>query len=403
MKLLESTFEKALGGQTLEEDEVARLLAVPTGKPLKDLFAVARAVRERIFDNHIFLYGFIYFSTYCKNNCNFCLYRRRNEVAPRYRKPIGDILDVARALEDDGVHLLDLTMGEDRFYTQNGGERLLELVAKVRGAVSLPLMVSPGLLNTELLSQLVRRGVDWYACYQESFSRRLFARLRKGQGFDKRLDAKVNAVRAGMLLEEGLLVGVGESPADIGAAIEAMKNLQASQVRAMTFRPQRNTPMGNWQPPDSLDELRLIATLRLCFPDKLIPASLDVDGLDGLRARINAGANVVTSVIPPEYGLAGVARAHLDIEERQRTASSVISVLREMGLRVASASTYRHWVEKERETIGRKGCVRTIASKQTKMPVLSSHPSSSSVKNATFGTEGKARLLKKGYTHGITQ
>ncbi len=354
MKALESIFERSLCGQLLNQSEVAALLATPPGKPLEDLFAVARAFRERSFGNHVFIYGFIYFSTYCQNYCNFCLYRQCNQSAPRYRKPIEDILDVAKALEDDGVHLLDLTMGEDRFYTRNGGERLLELVARVREAVAVPLMISPGVINAELLRATAEQGLDWYACYQETFNERLFSRLRKGQDFNSRLKAKVQARQAGFLLEEGLLVGVGETPVDIGAAIEAMRDLQASQVRAMTFRPQRGTPMADWQPPDSLDELRLIATLRLCFPDKLIPASLDVDGLDGLRARLNAGANVVTSVIPPRHGLAGVSRARLDIEDSQRTVSSVMSVIKRLGLKIAPILTYQQWIKKEKSRFYRQ-------------------------------------------------
>lgn len=49
--------------------------------------------------------------------------------------------------------------------------------------------------------------------------------------------------------------------------------------------------------------------MRLLFPDKLIPASLDVDGISGLELRLMAGANVVTSIIPPNEGLAGVAQS----------------------------------------------------------------------------------------------
>ncbi len=112
--------------------------------------------------------------------------------------------------------------------------------------------------------------------------------------------------------------------------------------------------MANWQAPDSLDELRLIATLRLCFPDKLIPASLDVDGLDGLRARLNAGANVVTSVIPPRHGLAGVSRARSDIEDSQRTVSSVASVIKGLGLKIAPILTYQRWIKKEKRRFFRQ-------------------------------------------------
>lgn len=354
MKAFESIFERNVCGQPLNQSEVAALLATPPGKPLEDLFSVARAFRERSFGDQIFIYGFIYFSTYCQNYCNFCLYRRCNQSAPRYRKPIGDILDVARVLEDDGVHLLDLTMGEDPFYVQNDGKRLLDLVARVREAVAVPLMISPGVINAELLRAMAEQGLDWYACYQETFNERLFSRLRKGQDFNRRLKAKVQARQAGFLLEEGLLLGVGENSGDLHLALEHMEKLRPSQVRAMTFRPQRGTPMANWHAPDSLDELRLIATLRLCFPDKLIPASLDVDGLEGLRARLNAGANVVTSVIPPRHGLAGVSRARLNIEDSQRTVSSVTSVIKGLGLKIAPILTYQQWIEKEKRRFYRQ-------------------------------------------------
>jgi methylornithine synthase len=215
-------------------------------------------------------------------------------------------------------------------------------------------MISPGVINAELLRAMAEQGLDWYACYQETFNERLFSRLRKGQDFNRRLKAKVQARQAGFLLEEGLLLGVGENSGDLHLALEHMEKLRPSQVRAMTFRPQRGTPMANWHAPDSLDELRLIATLRLCFPDKLIPASLDVDGLEGLRARLNAGANVVTSVIPPRHGLAGVSRARLNIEDSQRTVSSVTSVIKGLGLKIAPILTYQQWIEKEKRRFYRQ-------------------------------------------------
>jgi len=348
MATLEAIFEKVLCREPLDEVEVASLLTTPPGKPLHDLFAMARAVRESVFGQQVFLYGFVYFSTYCQNRCCFCLYRQGNSAAPRYRKSTEAILDVARALAEDGVHLLDLTMGEDPYYLQEDGERLLELVGRVREAVPLALMVSPGILEPMTLIEMAHLGVDWYACYQETFNESLFARLRIGQDFVRRVAAKVQARQAGLLIEEGLLLGVGESPADSALAVKVIETLQASQVRAMTFRPQYGTPMADWQAPDPLDELRTIATFRICFPDRLVPASLDVDGLQGLKARLNAGTNVVTSVIPPQHGLAGVSRAWLDIEDGQRTVSAVTSEIERLGLKIAPASVYQHWLEEEK-------------------------------------------------------
>jgi methylornithine synthase len=247
-----------------------------------------------------------------------------------------------------------LTMGEDPYYLEGDGERLLDLVTRIRRAVALPLMISPGVLKAQLLMAMARQGVDWYACYQETFNQSCFAHLRKGQNFNMRLESKVQARRAGLLIEEGVLVGIGESCDDMLLACGNMENLAASQVRAMTFRPQAGTPMADYQVSDPLDELRTIATLRLCFPDRLIPASLDVDGLNGLRDRLNAGANVITSVIPPRHNLAGVAHARLDIEAGRRTVAAVGHLIERLGLRISPLSNYRQWLRKEKWRVGRR-------------------------------------------------
>jgi methylornithine synthase len=354
MRSLEFIFEKTYNRQALNDSELACLLKTPPGRPLERLFSAARAQRERIFGDQIFLYGFVYFSTYCQNHCHFCLYRQSNHSAPRYRKSIKATIDSARAIEDEGVHLVDLTMGEDPFYLTQNGERLLELVRRIRKAVALPVMISPGVLKPRILIEMARQGIDWYACYQETFNERRFARLREAQSFNGRLAAKVQARRSGLLIEEGVLLGIGESCDDLLTALKNMANLKASQVRAMTFRPQRGTPMAACRVSDPLDELRTIAILRLYFPDRLIPASLDVDGLNGLRGRLNAGANVITSVIPPLHNLSGVASADLDIEDGRRTVSAVSQLVEALDLKIAPPSTYRQWLRKEKWKMSRQ-------------------------------------------------
>lgn len=89
------------------------------------------------------------------------------------------------------------------------------------------------------------------------------------------------------------------------------------------------------------------------MPDRLIPASLDVDGVEGLQARINAGANVITSLIPPQLGLAGVAQSTKDINEGYRTVQGIIPVLNQMGMRAASLEEYSCWILNEKEKLQR--------------------------------------------------
>lgn len=209
-------------------------------------------------------------------------------------------------------------------------------------------MVSPGVVPDEVLYKLAAAGASWYACYQETHNPVLFGTLRPGQSYAARLEKKHLARQLGLLTEEGLLCGVGESVEDIAESIEEMRNLEISQVRAMSFVPQKGTPIQSQKAPDSLRELMIIAILRLIFPDRLIPATLDVAGLAGLESRLAAGANGVTSLVPPGFGLAGVAQNSLDIAPARRTTRRILLELKKHGLRASSAEDYLNWVANRR-------------------------------------------------------
>ena len=140
------------------------------------------------------------------------------------------------------------------------------------------------------------------------------------------------------------MTGIAESPEDIADSMDAMESLDADQVRVMSFVPQEGTPMQHVAAPPPTRELVIIALLRLAFPDRLIPASLDVAGLAGLRQRLDAGANVITSIVPPGEGLAGVANNSLDIDNGGRTVNAIRPVLESCNLRAASQDDYLAWI-----------------------------------------------------------
>jgi methylornithine synthase len=261
----------------------------------------------------------------------------------------------AVSLAQSGVHLIDLTMGEDPEVFRSGDhgfDSLIRLVESVTEAVQLPVMVSPGVVPRHVLQSLVEIGASWYACYQETHRPELFEQLRPGQSYQERLDAKRLARQCGLLTEEGILVGCGETSADIAQSIDIMRTLDVDQVRAMNFVPQEGTPMESLPQPDPSRELLIIALLRLAFPERLIPATLDVEGLGGLKRRLDAGANVVTSIVPPRRGLAGVAQSSLDIDDARRTTESVIPILDSCDLCAASQEEFHLWMHERRASYG---------------------------------------------------
>jgi len=340
--------QKALNEECLSRKEIACLLASCPGPETDALFKAARQLRKKYFNNDIFLYGFVYNSTHCRNNCRFCYYRKDNTHSPRYSKSRAQILDISCKLAESGVHLIDLTMGESVLLHNDMAEQvqtLCEIISDIKNQTHLPVMISPGVLPDWALKRMADAGADFYACYQETHNPDLFSQLRIGQSFSERFLVKQNAARNNLLIEEGILCGVGETSEDIMDSFDAMKRLDVDQTRVMGFVPQTGTPMENHPLADIKMELIILAVLRLLFPDRLIPASLDVEGVNGLEKRLYAGANVVTSIVPAGEGLAGVAQNTLDIEDARRTVAQVEKILSSCGdYEIARPEVYKAWI-----------------------------------------------------------
>lgn len=350
---LDSVLKKARAEEALTHSDLTRLLSPADQSEREAIRAAARDLRARYSGDKVFTYGFVYLSTYCRNDCRFCPWRKTSTQARHYRKTAEEVVEAARRLAEYGVNLIDLTMGEDPAADQPDYIReTADLVRAVRSATGLPIMISPGVGSDQALRQYKEAGADWYACYQETHNPELFLRLRQGQDYQVRWRSKVEARQVGLMVEDGALCGVGESAADLANSILAMKELGARQVRAMGFVPPEEATEsrdGTWVPSPARGEAQarevdMIAALRLALPDRLIPASLDVEGLAGLAPRLEAGANLITSLIPADSDLAGVAQACLDIDNEARSVRGVSPVVERQGLRLADNGEYKTWL-----------------------------------------------------------
>ena len=95
MPKFETILSKALQEEKLSSEDVVFLLGLEHPDQINKLFAAARSLRRKYFGDKIFLYGFIYASTYCRNDCRFCFYRRSNPKSRRYRKEFPEIVSAA--------------------------------------------------------------------------------------------------------------------------------------------------------------------------------------------------------------------------------------------------------------------------------------------------------------------
>jgi len=118
---LNAILEKADQEKRLGKGEIVFLLGLTQKSQIEAVFKAAVDLRSRHFGDRVFLYGFLYISTFCRNQCNFCYYRSANALPARYRRDISEIVEATQSLAESGVHLIDLTLGEDPQYFQDQG------------------------------------------------------------------------------------------------------------------------------------------------------------------------------------------------------------------------------------------------------------------------------------------
>ncbi len=343
------------GKEKLSDNDISLILKTVDSENLEKLFWIARKIREHNFQDNIFLYGFVYFSTYCKNECSFCYYNSKNKIN-RYRLTLKELISICNQIKYKPIHMIDLTMGEDLFFYENKSE-LLKYIKTVKEITNLDIMISPGVIDKKLIDDFKNIDVSFLALYQETYDRNLYRILRPKQSFDRRYNLRSYAKKKQILIEDGILTGINENEEDeINTIIHSIREMECQnldQIRVMTFEPQKGTLFENKKQQSELMELKVISILRLLFPDKLIPASLDINGISGMIKRLNAGANVVTSIIEKNSKLDGVVNFDKNIEydKRSRDVNTVISSLMDLHLKPASICYFKEYIKRRKNNL----------------------------------------------------
>ena len=90
---LDGILEKAIQEVPLEREELLLLLGLSDTEDLSKVFETARLLRTRYFQDRVFIYGFVYFSTYCRKwrairpEYHSRLCRRRATLCPWLSRP----------------------------------------------------------------------------------------------------------------------------------------------------------------------------------------------------------------------------------------------------------------------------------------------------------------------------
>jgi 2-iminoacetate synthase len=104
--------EESKSMKGLTHDQVAKLIHVEDPQLMREIFAVAGSIKQKIYGNRVVMFAPLYISNYCVNNCTYCGYQHQNKFARRKLKK-EEIEQDVKLLEKMGHKRIALEVGED--------------------------------------------------------------------------------------------------------------------------------------------------------------------------------------------------------------------------------------------------------------------------------------------------
>ena len=158
-----------------------------------------------------------------------------------------EILAAAKRAEADGTQRFGIVVAEKGVSKERRPEEwanVIEAIRLVREETSVEVDASLGLLTEAEAEELVSEGLNHYNHNIET-SRRYFPEVVSTHDFEDRLKTLQRAKDAGMDLCSGVILGMGESPADrVDAAIE-LQGIGVSSLPVNVLNPIEGTPLGD--------------------------------------------------------------------------------------------------------------------------------------------------------------
>jgi len=303
--------------EALPPEDTAALLAVTDPALLEEIYQAARDVKRKVYDNRVITFAPLYASNLCVNNCKYCGFRAGNGHAVRRKLGMAEIKAEAEALAGRiGHKRLIFVTGE---HPATGAEYIAEAIRTIY-SVKVPtrrgtgqirrVNVNAAPMSVKDLKTVKAAGLGTYQVFQETYDRRLYARLHPGgtpkADYRWRLYVMHRAFEAGIDdVALGALFGLNpEWKFEVLGLVAHARELEARfgiGPHTISF-PRLESADGTSLPADSLknvsdaDFKKLVAVLRLSVPyaGMIVTAR---ERPETIREVIGPGGKVIRSIV----------------------------------------------------------------------------------------------------------
>jgi biotin synthase len=264
----------------------------------------------------------------CPEDCAYCSQSSRYDTGLEKQRMMKtpEVLEAAGKAKAAGA--TRFCMGAAWREVKDGPafDEVLDMVRGVR-ALGLEACATLGMLSERQAQRLAEAGLTAYN-HNLDTSRAYYKSIISTRSYDDRLATLATVRKAGITVCSGGIIGMGESIDDRCAMLATLANLdpQPESVPVNALAPMSGTPLGERDPVDPLELVRMIATARILIPKA--------------RVRLSAGRLALTREAQVLCFLAG-ANSIFYGEKLLTTGNpdvtSDLNLLRDAGLRAAVA------------------------------------------------------------------
>jgi biotin synthase len=269
-RTVDAAAERVLSGGRLDRTGAVSLLA----QPVEPVAAAADAVRAAYGDGTVDACSIVNAKAgNCAEDCGFCAQSAHFDTGIDtygFLDP-ESILEAAKRAERDGAQRFGIVVAEkgvSKAQRPDEWADVLRAVRLVRDETDVEVDASLGLLTREEARILAEEGVNHYNHNIET-SPRYFPEVVSTHAFEDRIHTLEVAKEAGMDLCAGVILGMGESPADRVDAALALRDVGVSSLPVNVLNPIAGTPLGDREAAaiSKAELIKTIAVYRLLHPE----------------------------------------------------------------------------------------------------------------------------------------
>ena len=211
----------------------------------------------------------------CPEDCSYCPQSAHYEADVENEALIDVEAVLASASEARDAGATRFCMGAAWRDVRSGSQfdSVLDMVRGVN-ALGMESCVTLGMINAEQAGELKDAGLTAYN-HNIDTSREYYDKIITTRNFDERLETLTHVREAGITVCSGGIIGMGESIDDRCAMLVELANLprHPESVPVNALVPVKGTPLGDREPVEALELVRMVACARVMMPASMVRLS----------------------------------------------------------------------------------------------------------------------------------